>query len=151
MQASGDQDPVRKLEKICFWIFFPNIDNHIAQYKQWMLTVAIQKELREPTMCKGFGSTLTGPALQWYISLPTKSIRSFAALSEKFWSSSPVVGALKRAQMISMKSSSTGPNRFEPTPRVSTKRRSASQIATQILLSLSSKEACSLRETCTRS
>ncbi|XP_056843232.1 uncharacterized protein LOC130495754 [Raphanus sativus] len=35
-------------------------------------------------MCKGFGSTLTGPALQWYINLPTKSIKSFAALSDKF-------------------------------------------------------------------
>ncbi|XP_056853892.1 uncharacterized protein LOC130503230 [Raphanus sativus] len=35
-------------------------------------------------MCKGFGSTLTGPALQWYINLPTKSIKSFAALNDKF-------------------------------------------------------------------
>ncbi|XP_056850789.1 uncharacterized protein LOC130500099 [Raphanus sativus] len=35
-------------------------------------------------MCKGFGSTLTDPALQWYINLPTKSIKSFAALSDKF-------------------------------------------------------------------
>ncbi|KAL0702587.1 hypothetical protein Bca4012_058709 [Brassica carinata] len=59
-------------------------DNHVAQYKQRMLTVAIPKELREPTMCKGFGSTLTGPDLQWYINLPTKSTRSFAALSDKF-------------------------------------------------------------------
>ncbi|KAL0864724.1 hypothetical protein Bca101_043842 [Brassica carinata] len=38
-------------------------DNHVAQYKQRMLTVVIPKELREPTMCRGFGSTLTGPAL----------------------------------------------------------------------------------------
>ncbi|XP_056855820.1 uncharacterized protein LOC130505236 [Raphanus sativus] len=35
-------------------------------------------------MCKGFRSTLTGPALQWYINLPTKSIKSFAALSDNF-------------------------------------------------------------------
>ena len=59
-------------------------DNHVAQYKQRMLAVAIPREAREATMCKGFGSTLTGPALQWYINLPTKSIRSFAALSDKF-------------------------------------------------------------------
>ncbi|XP_056843229.1 uncharacterized protein LOC130495752 [Raphanus sativus] len=59
-------------------------DNHIAQYKQRMLAVAIPRDAREATMCKGFGSTLTGPALQWYINLPTKSIKSFAALSDKF-------------------------------------------------------------------
>ncbi|XP_056864047.1 uncharacterized protein LOC130511190 [Raphanus sativus] len=33
---------------------------------------------------KVFGSTLTGPALQWYINLPTKSIKSFVALSDNF-------------------------------------------------------------------
>ncbi|XP_056864080.1 uncharacterized protein LOC130511214 [Raphanus sativus] len=35
-------------------------------------------------MFKGFGSTLIGPALQWYNTLPTKSLKSFAALSDKF-------------------------------------------------------------------
>ena len=35
-------------------------------------------------MCKGFVSTLTGPALQWYINLPSRSIASFAILSDKF-------------------------------------------------------------------
>ncbi|KAF3497305.1 hypothetical protein DY000_02053187 [Brassica cretica] len=35
-------------------------------------------------MCKGFGSTLTGPALQWYINLPSRSMASFAVLSDKF-------------------------------------------------------------------
>ncbi|KAF2540749.1 hypothetical protein F2Q68_00030978 [Brassica cretica] len=72
---------------------FPNIkmydgtgdrDDHIAQYKQRMLAVALPKESREATMCKGFGSTLIGPALQWYINLPTRSISSFASLSDKF-------------------------------------------------------------------
>ncbi|KAF3560735.1 hypothetical protein DY000_02014472 [Brassica cretica] len=32
----------------------------------------------------GFGSTLTGPALQWYINLPSRSIASFAVLRDKF-------------------------------------------------------------------
>ncbi|KAF3583889.1 hypothetical protein F2Q69_00030220 [Brassica cretica] len=59
-------------------------DDHIVQYKQRMLAVALPKESREATMCKGFGSTLIGPALQWYINLPTKSISSFASLSDKF-------------------------------------------------------------------
>ena len=59
-------------------------DDHIAQYKQRMLAVALPKESRKATMCKGFGSTLIGPALQWYINLPTRSISSFAGLSDKF-------------------------------------------------------------------
>ncbi|KAL0758538.1 hypothetical protein Bca101_074688 [Brassica carinata] len=49
-----------------------------------MLAVALPKGSREATMCKAFGSTLTGPALQWYINLPSKSIASFAVLSDKF-------------------------------------------------------------------
>ncbi|KAF2541787.1 hypothetical protein F2Q68_00031952 [Brassica cretica] len=35
-------------------------------------------------MCKGFGSTLIGPALQWYINLSSRSISSFAFLSDNF-------------------------------------------------------------------
>ncbi|XP_013673634.1 uncharacterized protein LOC106377968 [Brassica napus] len=49
-----------------------------------MLAVALPKESQEATMCKGFGSTLIGPALQRYINLPTRSISSFASLSDKF-------------------------------------------------------------------
>ena len=72
---------------------FPNIkaydgttdpDNHVAQDRQMMLAVALPKWSREATMCKGFGSTLTGPALQWYINLPSRSIASFAVLCDKF-------------------------------------------------------------------
>ncbi|KAF3567471.1 hypothetical protein DY000_02014453 [Brassica cretica] len=59
-------------------------DDHVAQYRQRMLVVALPKGSREATMCKGFGSTLTGPALQWYINLPSRSIASFAVLSDKF-------------------------------------------------------------------
>ncbi|KAF3574327.1 hypothetical protein F2Q69_00058469 [Brassica cretica] len=50
-----------------------------------MLDVALPKESREATMCKGFRSTLTEPALQWYINLPSRSIVSFAILSDKFF------------------------------------------------------------------
>ncbi|XP_074278374.1 uncharacterized protein LOC141601965 [Silene latifolia] len=35
-------------------------------------------------MCKGFGSTLSGAALQWFVGLPTKSISSFADLVNAF-------------------------------------------------------------------
>ncbi|KAF3556067.1 hypothetical protein F2Q69_00013136 [Brassica cretica] len=61
-----------------------NPDNYVAQYKQCMLTVAIRKEIKEATICKGFSSTLTGPVLQWYINLPIGSIRYFASLSDQF-------------------------------------------------------------------
>ena len=44
-------------------------EEHIAQYKQRMFTVPISRDYREPCMCKGFGSTLTVPALQWFVSL----------------------------------------------------------------------------------
>ena len=57
---------------------------HVAQYKQRMFTVPITRELREPCMCKGFGSTLTGPALQWFVGLPNGSIETFADLVDAF-------------------------------------------------------------------
>ncbi|KAF2548771.1 hypothetical protein F2Q70_00022568 [Brassica cretica] len=59
-------------------------DDHVAQYRQRMLIVELPKGSREATTCKGFGSTMTGPALQWYINLPSRSIASFAVLSDKF-------------------------------------------------------------------
>ena len=59
-------------------------DDHIAQYKQRMFTTAIPRDLREACMCKGFGSSLIGPALQWYTNLPNNSICSFAQLTDTF-------------------------------------------------------------------
>ncbi|XP_074336820.1 uncharacterized protein LOC141673994 [Apium graveolens] len=51
---------------------------HIAQYKQRMFTVPITMDLKEPCMCKGFGSMLTGPAIQWFVGFPNgKSYRGF--------------------------------------------------------------------------
>ncbi|XP_074289008.1 uncharacterized protein LOC141614152 [Silene latifolia] len=35
-------------------------------------------------MCKGFGSTLTGPVLLWFVSLPNRSISTFAELVNAF-------------------------------------------------------------------
>ncbi|KAF3536467.1 hypothetical protein F2Q69_00022929 [Brassica cretica] len=61
-----------------------DLDDHVAHYRQRMLVVALPKGSHEATMCKGFGSTLIGPALQWYINLPSRSIASFAVLSDKF-------------------------------------------------------------------
>ena len=57
---------------------------HIAQYKQRMFTVPMTRGLREACMCKGFGSTLAGPALQWFVNLPNGSIETFADLVNTF-------------------------------------------------------------------
>ncbi|KAJ9560566.1 hypothetical protein OSB04_005726, partial [Centaurea solstitialis] len=57
---------------------------HIAQYKQLMWTVPIPAQYQEVCMCKSFGSTLTGAALQWLINLKPKSIGSFAELVNQF-------------------------------------------------------------------
>ncbi|XP_074305785.1 uncharacterized protein LOC141641006 [Silene latifolia] len=39
---------------------------------------------KEACMCKGFGSTLTGAALQWFVGLPNGTISSFADLVNAF-------------------------------------------------------------------
>ncbi|XP_031251982.1 uncharacterized protein LOC116109890 [Pistacia vera] len=59
-------------------------DDHIASYKQRMFTVSIPRPLREVCMCKSFGSSLSGPTLQWYTNLPNGSIDSFAQLTNTF-------------------------------------------------------------------
>lgn len=58
--------------------------DHIAQYKQRMFMVHIPQNLREPCMCKGFGSTLSGPVLHWFVNLPNRSISSFTVLVDAF-------------------------------------------------------------------
>ncbi|XP_060968109.1 uncharacterized protein LOC133035811 [Cannabis sativa] len=59
-------------------------NDHIASYKQRMFTAAIPRELREACMCKGFGSSLASPALQWYMNLPNNLISFFAQLTDVF-------------------------------------------------------------------
>ncbi|KAI3715634.1 hypothetical protein L6452_22620 [Arctium lappa] len=58
---------------------------HIAQYKQLMWTVSIPHQYQEVCMCKSFGATLTGAALQWLINLRPESIGSFAELVNQFF------------------------------------------------------------------
>ena len=59
-------------------------DDHVSQYKQRMFTIAIPRDLREACMCKGFGSSLISPALQWYTNLSNNFISSFAQLVDCF-------------------------------------------------------------------
>ncbi|KAJ9557256.1 hypothetical protein OSB04_011870 [Centaurea solstitialis] len=47
-------------------------------------TASIPSQYQEVCMCKSFGSTLTGAALQWLINLKPKSIGSFAELVNQF-------------------------------------------------------------------
>ncbi|XP_074267024.1 uncharacterized protein LOC141590325 [Silene latifolia] len=58
--------------------------DHITQYKQKMMVTTVDGASKEACMCKGFGSTLSGAALQWFVSLPNKSISSFTDLVNAF-------------------------------------------------------------------
>ena len=58
--------------------------DHIAHFKQRMMCKPIPKHSKEACMCKAFGASLTGSALEWYINLPSCSVNSFADLVTKF-------------------------------------------------------------------
>ncbi|XP_074299630.1 uncharacterized protein LOC141630772 [Silene latifolia] len=73
---------------------------HINQYKQKMMVVAATEPEKEACMCKGFGSTLSGAALQWFVNLPNKSISSFAGLETFLISSLPAVASQKNYPVI---------------------------------------------------
>ncbi|XP_056691762.1 uncharacterized protein [Spinacia oleracea] len=57
---------------------------HILTYKQRIMTILVPKHMREPSLCKGFGSTLIGPALKWLTSLRNGCITSFSHLDSMF-------------------------------------------------------------------
>ena len=59
-------------------------EEHVAHYIERMEMNHIPTELQEACLCKGFGSTLTGPALKWLLSLPNNSISSFSHLINLF-------------------------------------------------------------------
>ena len=59
--------------------------DHVAQYKQKMWQLPIPANSMEATMCKSFGATLCGPALQWLINIKSGSIGEFASLVNKFY------------------------------------------------------------------
>ncbi|XP_074315023.1 uncharacterized protein LOC141651201 [Silene latifolia] len=58
--------------------------DHISQFKQKMMVTTAARASKEACMCKGFGSTITGAALQWFVGLPNGSISSFADLVNTF-------------------------------------------------------------------
>ncbi|XP_074317352.1 uncharacterized protein LOC141653475 [Silene latifolia] len=48
------------------------------------MTLTAVGQVKEACICKGFGSTLSGPALRWFVSLPNSSISTFADLVNAF-------------------------------------------------------------------
>ncbi|XP_076933340.1 uncharacterized protein LOC143599226 [Bidens hawaiensis] len=59
-------------------------EEHVAQYKERMEIKPIPERLKEACLCKGFGSTLTGSALKWLLSLPPHYATSFSHLVNLF-------------------------------------------------------------------
>ncbi|XP_074300622.1 uncharacterized protein LOC141631914 [Silene latifolia] len=58
--------------------------DHVSQYKLKMMVITTVGHLKEACMCKGFGSTLSGAALQWFVGLPNRSISTFVDLVNTF-------------------------------------------------------------------
>ncbi|XP_074277702.1 uncharacterized protein LOC141601328 [Silene latifolia] len=58
--------------------------DHVNHYKQKMMVITATESLKEACICKAFGSTLSGAALQWFVDLPNKSITNFADLVNAF-------------------------------------------------------------------
>ena len=58
---------------------------HVARYMEKIEKFPIPAHLKEGCLCKGFGSTLTGPALRWLLSLPPYSITSFSHMISLFY------------------------------------------------------------------
>ncbi|XP_076960082.1 uncharacterized protein LOC143636350 [Bidens hawaiensis] len=59
-------------------------EEHVAQYRERMEINPIPERLKEACLCKGFGSSLTGSALKWLLSLPPFSVTSFSHLVNLF-------------------------------------------------------------------
>ena len=59
-------------------------EEHVAQYRERMEINPIPMEIKEACLCKGFGSTLTGAAMKWLLSIPPNTIHSFSHLVNLF-------------------------------------------------------------------
>lgn len=44
-------------------------EEHIAQYRERMEIILIPLHLKEGCLCMGFGSTLIGSALEWFLNV----------------------------------------------------------------------------------
>ncbi|XP_056694810.1 uncharacterized protein [Spinacia oleracea] len=58
---------------------------HVNFYKQRMWQIGIPYDLVEPVMCKSFGGTLDGAALEWLMNVPPGSISCLSDLINAFY------------------------------------------------------------------
>ncbi|XP_056688235.1 uncharacterized protein [Spinacia oleracea] len=58
---------------------------HVNFYKQCMWQIGIPHDLVEPVMCKSFGGTLDGAALEWLTNVPPRSISCLSDLINAFY------------------------------------------------------------------
>ncbi|XP_076912165.1 uncharacterized protein LOC143570390 [Bidens hawaiensis] len=61
-----------------------NPEENVAQYRERMEINPIPVNIKEACLCKGFGSTIIGPALKWLLIIPSNTITSFAHLITLF-------------------------------------------------------------------
>lgn len=90
--------------------------DHISKYKQRMHTTVVHQYQRESCMCKGFRSSLAGPALHGFVNLPNVLISSFVELHDLFieqFSSSRKI--LKKDRTTCTQSNNGSANPFEDT------------------------------------
>ena len=100
--------------------------NHIVSYKQIIFTATIPCNLREACMCKRFGSSLMGPALQWYTNLPNNFISSFAYLLETFVEQFASIKKLEKLSGDLYRIQNVATSHFTTTLNASTEKRSPS-------------------------
>jgi hypothetical protein len=55
-------------------------DDHLKAFYVHMILYGAS----DPIFCKAFPCTLTGPALRWFLTIPTYSINNFSQLTNKF-------------------------------------------------------------------
>ena len=61
-----------------------DLNDHMIHYKYKMMSTDLAPHQWEAGMCRGFGETLAGPALNWFLNLPFRTIGSYQELANKF-------------------------------------------------------------------
>ncbi|XP_056698613.1 uncharacterized protein [Spinacia oleracea] len=75
---------------------------HVNVYKQRMWQIGIPYDLVEPVMCKSFGGTLDGAALEWLMNITPGSIYCLSDLINAFCQQSPAVASWRNRRVTSI-------------------------------------------------
>lgn len=89
--------------------------NQIAQYKQRVHKTAVHQYQRETCMRKGFGLSLAGQALQWFVNLPMARSPPFTNFTTSSSNNFPAVGKLSSGHMNRTQSNNELMNHSEDT------------------------------------